>query len=140
MSSYGTQNEGFIKTMIRFDQSFYFGEEFIIFLPNYNLKKAKEIAERVRLDIENIDYSHIDENLVITSSFGVSVNKPNIGLKDILSEAQKLPKKQKLVFFMRFQNDLKLDEIAKALSVDVGTVKGYLSRSIKRIREELEIL
>lgn len=58
-------------------------------------------------------------------------------VNDILELAATLPDKQRIVFFMRFQNDLKINEIADALDVDPGTVKGYLSRCVKRIREEL---
>lgn len=61
-------------------------------------------------------------------------------LDDIFSVAKKLPDQQRLVFIMRFQNDLKLSEIAEAMSVDLGTVKGYLFRALKKIRAELEIV
>ncbi|MCB0279896.1 MAG: sigma-70 family RNA polymerase sigma factor [Calditrichaeota bacterium] len=63
-----------------------------------------------------------------------------IQIDEILSEAKLLPEKQRLVFFMRFQNDLKISEIADALKLDIGTVKGYLSRSIKRIRQNLNYI
>lgn len=63
--------------------------------------------------------------------------KDNLEIEDILEEAKQLPDKQRMVFFMRFQNDLKISEIADALDLDIGTVKGYLSRSIKRIKTNL---
>jgi diguanylate cyclase (GGDEF)-like protein len=65
----------------------YGGEEFIIFLPSCKIERAKEIAERVRLDIENINYDNLEEGLKITSSFGVSVYDAKLGLKDIIAEA-----------------------------------------------------
>ena len=67
----------------------YGGEEFIIFVENADIKKAKEIAERVRSDIENINYDDLEEGLKITASFGVSTYIENIGLKDIIAEADK---------------------------------------------------
>jgi RNA polymerase sigma-70 factor (ECF subfamily) len=60
-------------------------------------------------------------------------------ITDVFELAKTLPEKQRLVFFMRFQNDLKLSEIAEAMSVDLGTVKGYLFRALKKIRTALEI-
>ena len=85
-------------------------------------KEKKHMAEQINDDIQRtkqIDTIQIDE---------------------ILHEAKHLPDKQRLVFFMRFQNDLKISEIADALKLDIGTVKGYLSRSLKRIRQNLNYI
>jgi RNA polymerase sigma-70 factor (ECF subfamily) len=60
-----------------------------------------------------------------------------IMIEEIEKEAEKLPEKQKMAFFLRFQNDLKIQEIANIMQIDEGTVKGYLSRSVGRIRSVL---
>ena len=83
-------------------------------------KEKKHLAEEVMEDSKKIDF------------------KDKLEIEDILTEANQLPEKQKIVFFMRFQNDLKISEIASALDLDIGTVKGYLSRSIKRIKDNLQ--
>ncbi len=48
------------------------GEEFAIILPETEVKRALEIAERLRLGIKNIIIPVEGKNLVITSSFGVT--------------------------------------------------------------------
>ena len=49
-------------------------------------------------------------------------------INEILYYANQLPEKQKAVFFLRYENDLKLSEVAEIMDVDIGTIKGYLSR------------
>jgi len=55
-----------------------------------------------------------------------------------------LPDKMRMVVILRFQEDLKLSEIAKVLDMPVNTVKTTLRRALARLREkahnlELEI-
>ncbi|MGH8049744.1 MAG: sensor domain-containing diguanylate cyclase [Arenimonas sp.] len=56
----------------------YGGEEFAVILPNTNEKAAKDIAEKIRLAVEELQISH-DGNLIarhITISLGVSTRVP----------------------------------------------------------------
>ena len=55
----------------------YGGEEFCIILPGISLVAAQAMAERARLNIEQLDIRNETDNVVIpiTSSFGVSSNK-----------------------------------------------------------------
>lgn len=112
-------------------KSFTFKSDFYTWLyritVNTALTAIQKEKKHLTVDIEN-------------SSASVLFNEDKFLLAEILEEAKSLPEKQRIVFFMRFQNDLKISEISDALNVDSGTVKGYLSRSIKRIRERLEIL
>ena len=50
----------------------YGGEEFCIVLPNTDLVEAKEIAEKLRLQIHRTSQGFCGENTSITSSFGVA--------------------------------------------------------------------
>jgi diguanylate cyclase (GGDEF)-like protein len=50
----------------------YGGEEFTILLPNTSVESAAALAERLRLAIENQTFSHHDEAVQITCSFGVA--------------------------------------------------------------------
>ncbi len=51
---------------------------------------------------------------------------------------RRLSPNQREVFVLRFAEDLGLDEIAKLLDVEVGTVKSHLSRALSSVRKRLE--
>jgi RNA polymerase sigma-70 factor (ECF subfamily) len=50
---------------------------------------------------------------------------------------QKVSAQERAVFLMRHDNGLKLDEIADALKISIGSVKSYLFRCIQKLRREL---
>ena len=64
------------------------GEEFLIILPDTNVKQAATIAERLRLAISNIIFSHYD-NLSVTCSIGVSQYQVDEALNNSLARADK---------------------------------------------------
>lgn len=51
-----------------------------------------------------------------------------------------LPEKMRLVVILRFQEDLKLTEIAETLDVPVNTVKTTLRRALERLRPKVSHL
>jgi RNA polymerase sigma-70 factor (ECF subfamily) len=51
-----------------------------------------------------------------------------------------LSARQRAVFTLRHFEEMSLEEIAATLSLDVGTVKAHLSRSLAKLREELKDL
>jgi len=54
------------------------GEEFLILLPDTNLKQAKEVAERICLNVSNTPYSSLDNQTIkITVSIGITIFDPN---------------------------------------------------------------
>ncbi len=53
-------------------------------------------------------------------------------------EVGRLPRRQEQVFVLRFFAGLDLDGIARALAVDVGTVKTHLHRAVQRVRAAVE--
>nr|WP_283104564.1 GGDEF domain-containing protein [Shewanella olleyana] len=55
------------------------GEEFLLILPNTDLEQAVEIAERLRLSIEQHQFSFNDIKLQFTVSLGVSVRHTETG-------------------------------------------------------------
>lgn len=66
------------------------GEEFLVVLENTQLEQAKEIALRIKQDIENLDIQS-DEGLIkVTASFGV-VQKTNLqsSFKDLIKKSDK---------------------------------------------------
>ncbi len=53
------------------------GEEFLICLPGAKLEKAREIAELMRVKVENTPIKALEHTLSITASFGVCCMKPS---------------------------------------------------------------
>jgi len=49
----------------------YGGEEFVVILPEATLQKACEIAERLRVTVENYPYEYDNQKLAVTISLGV---------------------------------------------------------------------
>ncbi len=47
----------------------------------------------------------------------------------------RLPERQRMVFTLRFVNDLSLEQIASTMGTTVGTVKTQLSRAVATLRE-----
>jgi diguanylate cyclase (GGDEF)-like protein len=48
------------------------GEEFILILPNYDLQQTYQYAERLRQQINLLDFSYQQEPIHIQGSFGVA--------------------------------------------------------------------
>jgi RNA polymerase sigma-70 factor (ECF subfamily) len=53
----------------------------------------------------------------------------------VWSAVERLPRRQKTAFVLRFAEEMSLEEVAKALDLEVGTVKAHLSRAIQAVRE-----
>lgn len=62
----------------------YGGEEFALILPSTTLRQGVDIANRLRLSIENATVKHSDLLLEIEASFGVAVYAPG----DLLTEKE----------------------------------------------------
>jgi diguanylate cyclase (GGDEF)-like protein len=48
------------------------GEEFVVFMPETDLEPALLVAERIRLAVQSLDFSHLGSELKITLSLGVA--------------------------------------------------------------------
>ncbi len=53
---------------------------------------------------------------------------------------RRLSERQRSVFVLKHYEDLSLDEIARLLGLDVGTVKAHLARALAKLRNELRDL
>ncbi|MAZ50738.1 MAG: hypothetical protein CMC72_03310 [Flavobacteriaceae bacterium] len=49
----------------------------------------------------------------------------------------KLPKKQKLVFQMKYEQDLKFKDISEILGTSVGSLKASYHIAVKKIKKEI---
>jgi RNA polymerase sigma-70 factor (sigma-E family) len=56
---------------------------------------------------------------------------------ELLTELCKLPKRQRVVVVLRYLEDQSDAEIAEVLGCTPGTVRGYLSRALARLRVQL---
>jgi RNA polymerase sigma-70 factor (ECF subfamily) len=52
----------------------------------------------------------------------------------------KLSGRQRAVFMLRHYEDMRLEEIATTLGLDVGTVKAHMARAVAKLRVELKDL
>ncbi|MCX8009969.1 MAG: RNA polymerase sigma factor [Ignavibacteria bacterium] len=97
-----------------------------------NELKKKMLKNFFKLDdIENVfeigDYSSPEINFQ---------KKETLSL--IQSAIDKLPEKQKLVFTLRFYEELKYDDISKILGTSVGALKANYFHALKKIAKELK--
>jgi RNA polymerase sigma-70 factor (ECF subfamily) len=59
-------------------------------------------------------------------------------LRDSIDRALlKLSLRERMVFTLRHDNDLMLEEIAEVMSISVGSVKSYLFRGLQKLRREM---
>lgn len=71
----------------------YGGEEFTIMLPNTSKEDAMAVAERIRKQIEDYDFTYEDQHMKVTISIGCSEFDPDINpiinAKDLVEQADK---------------------------------------------------
>ncbi len=91
------------------------------------LKKAKRELE-FREEIKDPQHFKDIEEDLIKEEF----------VDSIFKEANTLPKKEKLVFILKFHNDLSNSEIAEVLGISKDSVKANLYHALKRIRKKLK--
>jgi diguanylate cyclase (GGDEF)-like protein len=64
------------------------GEEFIILLPETDLKNGAILAEKLRAKIESEVFVYHDQEIPVTISFGLSVfNRQGLKIEDVVKQA-----------------------------------------------------
>jgi diguanylate cyclase (GGDEF)-like protein len=63
------------------------GEEFLLFLPALPMPQARDIAERIRLQVEHRDWTDIHADLTLTISAGVVGGPLSSGLDALVQQA-----------------------------------------------------
>jgi RNA polymerase sigma-70 factor, ECF subfamily len=59
-------------------------------------------------------------------------------LREHIDQAlQRLSLQERMVFTLRHDNDLMIEEIAEVMGISVGSVKSYLFRSLQKLRREM---
>lgn len=59
-------------------------------------------------------------------------------LKAVWDAVDSLPQQQRTVFLLRFAEEMSLEEVARLLELQVGTVKAHLFRATGRVREMMK--
>jgi|YNPMSStandDraft_2_1061718.scaffolds.fasta_scaffold00058_24 RNA polymerase sigma-70 factor (ECF subfamily) len=80
-----------------------------------------------------------EENQIIDLNANLDHNlmKEEI-LGKIKAISEKLPPRQKIAFYLRFYEDMKISEIAKSMNITEGAAKRYIHNSINKIKKEIE--
>lgn len=97
----------------------------------------------------NVSFDYLKKNrrnLEFRDDFSISVDaievEKGLGRKEIIEKifdlANNLPKKQKLIFILKFQNDFSNKEIGEILGLSQDTVKANLYHALKKIRDALK--
>jgi len=63
------------------------GEEFLMILPDTPLQNAKNLAERLRSDISEVDFNAAKNSIQLTISIGVASSKGCVSIDEILKKA-----------------------------------------------------
>ncbi len=79
--------------------------------------------------LDNVLYKKIDEDTHFNG---------NELQRELHKAIQKLPRKQRLVFNMRYFDELSYNEIADILNTSVGSLKASYHHAYKKIKEDLE--
>jgi diguanylate cyclase (GGDEF)-like protein len=73
----------------------YGGEEFLVILPETTTQQAKDIAERLRVLIEDSDWLVKNKSLPITASMGVATQRGDINIDGLIKDADTMLYKAK---------------------------------------------
>lgn len=91
-------------------------------------EKSVELGEDTgRLPVELTNYSE-EEDLVNLLEY-----------ESVLKEFKKLPEKTQKIFNLFYVEDLTVDEISKVLKTPTGTIKAALSRTRRKIKNNLNV-
>jgi len=88
----------------------------------YLKEKAQLLSQQLSTPIEN-DHDSADSKIIL---------KESIELFNLMVE--QLPLQQKTIFKMRYQQDIKSDNIAEMMGLSAKTVRNQLGRSLKKIK------
>ena len=98
---------------------------------NESLNHLKKKQRRQALSMDDV-YQELENHL--DQGHGISGDEIQLRLQKALL---KLPEKQRLVFNMRYFDDLKYDDIAEITGTSVGALKASYHLAVKKIEEYL---
>lgn len=63
------------------------GDEFVIVLPDTTIEAAENVADRIRIAIQHLDFTAGDRNFRVTASIGILALQPQMTLEEALARA-----------------------------------------------------
>lgn len=100
---------------------------------NESLTFLKRKKQRQNLSLDDEDSSYLADTLEDTSYF--NGNEAHMKLQQALLT---LPEKQRLVFNMKYFDDMKYDEISEVVGTSVGALKASYHIAVKKIENFFE--
>ncbi|MBS4027364.1 MAG: sigma-70 family RNA polymerase sigma factor [Ignavibacteriales bacterium] len=98
--------------------------------------RGKKVKQFFRIDDESEDAQAIEIKDESSLPDAMLEQKE---MKTMIEKAvEKLPKQQKLVFIMRYYDELSYDEISKQLKISIGGLKANYFHALKKIQKYLE--
>ncbi|MCP4714068.1 MAG: GGDEF domain-containing protein [Deltaproteobacteria bacterium] len=107
----------------------YGGEEFVLVLPETKFSKAIELAERLRVIIENLKINIGNQSINVTASFGVTSGKQGADKDKLIGKADEMLYKAKRSGRNRIKPDLRLFSTHSGQHFHPGKAKNPLSHS-----------
>lgn len=104
-----------------------------------NLWRNQKKKYAIRKQKANVVYLN-DENLERLDDDKESIEEKLVREDEVLLVRElvnKLPDKQRIVILMFYMEEMKLDEIAKALKIPLGTVKSRLNQAKSKLKERM---
>lgn len=98
---------------------------------NEALNQLKKIKRRTSVSLDDV-HAELDNHL----TNGALISGDEIQMK-LQKSLLKLPEKQRLVFNMKYFDDLKYEEIAEITGTSVGALKASFHLAVKKIESEL---
>lgn len=99
---------------------------------NESINFINKEKHRVRGDVDGDDETMLIKNLEADEYFdGDSLQK------ELQEAIAKLPEKQRLVFNMRYYDELKYEEISEILGTSVGSLKASYHHAVKKLTDML---
>jgi RNA polymerase sigma-70 factor (ECF subfamily) len=83
------------------------------------------------------DLGELEDNLAHSQGLGLGPDADEIQQK-LQSAISRLPERQRLVFSLRYYDELKYDEIAKITDVSVGGLKASYHHAVKKVEQYLK--
>lgn len=99
---------------------------------NEALSFLKTKSAKTGIDIENLSEHSAQQLHADTYHDGDEIQKL------LLIAVSKLPEKQRLVFNMKYYQDLKYEEISEILGTSVGALKASYHHAVKKIEEQMQ--